>query len=72
LSRHGLPRPCPISGGDGQGSGSATSYDNTLLTATDTLTMNSGRDTNLAGAQAGGERVNMNVGGNPLARQAGK
>jgi hypothetical protein len=47
----------------GRANGSETTYDNTQLTATNNLTLKSGNDTNLIGAQAAGKTVKMDVGG---------
>lgn len=47
----------------GKGNGSETTYDNTQVTATNNLTLKSGNDTNLIGAQAAGKTVTADVGG---------
>lgn len=47
----------------GRANGSETTYDNTQVTATNNLTLKSGNDTNLIGAQAAGNTVKMDVGG---------
>lgn len=47
----------------GNGDGSETTHDNTVVTATNTLTVRSGADTNLRGAQLAGETVIADVGG---------
>lgn len=48
----------------GRQTGFEVSHDNTLVTATDSLKVKSGRDTNLRGAQLAGDSVEMNVGRN--------
>ncbi|WP_168735365.1 hemagglutinin repeat-containing protein, partial [Pseudothauera rhizosphaerae] len=50
----------------GRANGTETVWDNTLITATDTLTVTSGRDTTLKGAQLAGDTVLMNIGGDLL------
>lgn len=47
----------------GRVNGSETTYDNTLITATDTLKLSSGANTTLRGAQLGGNTVAANIGG---------
>ncbi|MEO8388887.1 hemagglutinin repeat-containing protein [Polaromonas sp.] len=47
----------------GRADGSETTYDNTQLTATNNLSVKSGSDTNLIGAQLAGKTVEMDVGG---------
>ncbi|MBS1174698.1 MAG: filamentous hemagglutinin family N-terminal domain protein [Burkholderiaceae bacterium] len=47
----------------GNANGSETTYDNTQVTATNTLKVTSGNDTNLIGAQVAGKSVKMDVGG---------
>ncbi len=44
--------------------GSETTYDNTLVTATHSVRLQSGADTNLIGAQIAGKQVSADVGGN--------
>ena len=48
----------------GRANGQETAHDNTLVTACQTLTLKSGGDTTLAGAQLGGQTVQADVGGN--------
>ncbi|MDY7546028.1 hemagglutinin repeat-containing protein [Glaciimonas sp. CA11.2] len=48
----------------GHANGSETTYDNTQITATDHLTMKSGGDTNLIGAQLAADKVKATIGGN--------
>ena len=48
----------------GQGNGSSVTQDNTTIAAGDTLTMKSGGDTTLAGAQVSGNTAKVDVGGN--------
>ncbi|THF59458.1 hemagglutinin repeat-containing protein [Pseudothauera rhizosphaerae] len=50
----------------GRANGTETVWDNTLITATDSLTVQSGRDTTLKGAQLAGDTVLMNIGGDLL------
>lgn len=55
-----------IQGGksSGKAGGTGTTHTPTLVTARDTLTIISGNDTNIIGAQARGDTVNLNVGRN--------
>ncbi len=48
----------------GKANGSETVYDNTLITATDTLKIKSGNDTTLKGAQLAANQVTLDVGRN--------
>ncbi|WP_175950735.1 hemagglutinin repeat-containing protein [Burkholderia sp. BCC0405] len=48
----------------GQGNGSAVTQTNTTIAAGDTLTIKSGGDTTLTGAQVSGDKVKADVGGN--------
>ena len=48
----------------GKANGSETLWDNTLISASDTLSVKSGADTSLKGAQLAGDKVLFNVGGN--------
>ncbi|GHU07814.1 hypothetical protein FACS1894158_16540 [Betaproteobacteria bacterium] len=50
----------------GKANGNETLWDNTLITASNSLQLQSGRDTTLRGAQLAGESVNMDIGGNLL------
>ncbi|MEX9839435.1 hemagglutinin repeat-containing protein, partial [Raoultella planticola] len=52
-----------ISKGSGFEKGNSQYYTDTEVNAGKTLTINSGKDTTLTGAQASGDTVNMNVGG---------
>lgn len=51
------------SNGKGRADGSETTYDNTQVTATNKLSVKSGNDTSLIGAQLAGKTVEMDVGG---------
>ena len=55
------------SGAKGRGNGSGTSYEETTIQANSTLTLVSGRDTVLDGAQAIGDRVVADIGRNLIA-----
>jgi len=46
----------------GKANGSETVWDNTLITASDSLTVKSGRDTTLKGAQLAGDTVKFDIG----------
>ncbi|RQO32859.1 hypothetical protein DBR37_16295 [Herminiimonas sp. KBW02] len=48
--------------GKGSAKGDETTYDNTLITATDKLSVKSGKDTTLKGAQLAAKQVQMEVG----------
>ncbi len=48
----------------GRMNGTGTTHTESLISGTDSLTLSSGRDTNLVGAQARGQQVNVNVGRN--------
>jgi len=50
--------------GHGNANGSETTYDNTLVTASKQLSIKSGKDTNLQGAQLAGKQVTTDIGGN--------
>ncbi len=50
--------------GKGKANGSEVTYDNTLITATDKLTIKSGNDTTLQGAQLAANQVKLDVGRN--------
>lgn len=52
-----------VQNGKGKANGEETTYDNTLITATDKLTIKSGNDTTLQGAQLAAQQVKMDVGG---------
>ncbi|EDT40971.1 hemagglutinin repeat-containing protein [Burkholderia ambifaria] len=62
--QNGLSFQLGVSGNRGNGNGSDTTYTNTHVTAGNTLTMESGGDTNLIGAVASGKQVVAGVGGN--------
>jgi len=49
---------------EGHANGSETTYDNTQITATKNLSIKSGGDTNLIGAQLAAEKVKADIGGN--------
>ncbi|CAN7585652.1 hemagglutinin repeat-containing protein [Polaromonas sp. LjRoot131] len=51
------------SNGKGRADGSETTYDNTQISATNKLSVKSGNDTSLIGAQLAGKTVEMDVGG---------
>ncbi|MCE1244338.1 hemagglutinin repeat-containing protein [Oryzomicrobium sp.] len=53
-----------IQNAKGKANGSETVYDNTLITATDTLKIKSGNDTTLKGAQLAANHVTLDVGRN--------
>ncbi|KAF3999094.1 hemagglutinin repeat-containing protein [Glaciimonas immobilis] len=48
----------------GHANGSETTFDNTQITATNHLTINSGGDTNLIGAQLAADKIKATIGGN--------
>jgi filamentous hemagglutinin len=48
----------------GKANGTETTYDNTLIEASNSLKITSGRDTTLSGAQLKGKQVDANIGGN--------
>jgi filamentous hemagglutinin len=49
---------------EGHANGSETTYDNTQITATNNLSIKSGGDTNLIGAQLAADKVKADIGGN--------
>nr|WP_280142614.1 hemagglutinin repeat-containing protein [Variovorax sp. CF079] len=55
-----------VNAGSNQGKsiGNEVRYDNTLVTATDTLKIKSGGDVNMRGAQVAGDTVKADIGGN--------
>lgn len=63
-SQNGLSFQLSASQSKGRANGSETTWDNTQVSATDTLTIKSGADTNLRGAQVAGDTVKVEVGGN--------
>lgn len=62
--QNGLSFQLSASQANGNANGSETTYDNTRVTASNTLTVKSGSDTNLKGAQLAGDNVKVDVGGN--------
>ncbi|WP_236078883.1 hemagglutinin repeat-containing protein [Paraburkholderia nemoris] len=63
-SQNGISFQLGVSGTKGNGNGSDTTWTNTHVDAGNTLTLQSGGDTNLKGAVADGQQVIANVGGN--------
>ncbi|MGJ7580840.1 hemagglutinin repeat-containing protein [Variovorax sp. RHLX14] len=63
-SQNGVSFQLSASSSKGKSNGTETSYDNTLVTATDSLSIKSGGDTNLIGAQIAANRVKADIGGN--------
>jgi len=63
-SQNGISFQGNIGSNQGKANGSEVHYDNTLVTATGSLTVKSGNDTNLIGAQLAGDSVKLDVGGN--------
>ncbi|MGF6599823.1 filamentous hemagglutinin [Paraburkholderia sp. GAS448] len=61
---NGISFQVGVSGTKGNGNGSDTTWTNTHVNAGNTLTLQSGGDTNLKGAVANGQQVVANVGGN--------
>jgi filamentous hemagglutinin len=61
---NGISFQVGVSGTKGHGNGSDTTWTNTHVTAGNTLTLQSGGDTNLKGAVVDGQQVIANVGGN--------
>ncbi|MBB5443892.1 filamentous hemagglutinin [Paraburkholderia sp. WSM4177] len=61
---NGISFQAGVSGTKGNGNGSDTTWTNTHVNAGNTLTLQSGGDTNLKGAVADGQQVIANVGGN--------
>ena len=61
---NGISFQAGVSGTKGNGNGSDTTWTNTQVNAGNTLTLQSGGDTNLKGATANGQQVVANVGGN--------
>nr|WP_244305979.1 hemagglutinin repeat-containing protein [Paraburkholderia lacunae] len=62
-SQNGISFQLGVSGTKGNGNGSDTTWTNTHVNAGNTLTLQSGGDTNLKGAVADGQQVIANVGG---------
>jgi Hemagglutinin repeat len=62
--QNGISFQVGASTGHGNANGSETSYDNTLVTASNKLSIKSGNDTNLKGAQLAGKQVTTDIGGN--------
>jgi hypothetical protein len=63
-SQNGISFQLSAGTSKGKANGTEVHYDNTRVTATDTLTIRSGGDTNLIGGQLAADRVKANVGGN--------
>ncbi|MHA6848779.1 hemagglutinin repeat-containing protein, partial [Ralstonia syzygii] len=63
-SQNGIALTASVSGSRGHADGDSTTWTNTHVTAGNTLTIQSGGDTNLKGAVASGQQVIANVGGN--------
>ncbi|MGC4060791.1 MAG: hemagglutinin repeat-containing protein [Aquabacterium sp.] len=61
--QNGISVQLGVGGTRGSANGSETTYDNTLVTATNQLNIKSGADTTLQGAQVAGDTVNADVGG---------
>lgn len=61
-SQNGVSVQVSMGGSRGRTTGFEVVNDNTRLTATDSLSIKSGRDTNLRGAQLAGESVKLDVG----------
>ncbi len=62
--QNGIAFTAGVAGNRGNSDGNSTSWTNTHVTAGDTLTIQSGGDTNLKGAVASGKQVVADVGGN--------
>ncbi|WP_081077698.1 hemagglutinin repeat-containing protein [Burkholderia stagnalis] len=62
--QNGIAFTAGVAGNRGNANGDSTTWANTHVTAGDTLTIQSGGDTNLKGAVASGKQVVANVGGN--------
>ncbi|WP_420482794.1 hemagglutinin repeat-containing protein [Burkholderia cepacia] len=62
--QNGIAFTAGVAGNRGNSDGNSTAWTNTHVTAGDTLTIQSGGDTNLKGAVASGKQVVANVGGN--------
>ncbi|VWC28774.1 hemagglutinin repeat-containing protein [Burkholderia lata] len=62
--QNGIAFTAGVAGNRGNSDGNSTSWTNTHVTAGDTLTIQSGGDTNLKGAVASGKQIVANVGGN--------
>lgn len=63
-SQNGISFQLGAQNAKGMSNGNETTYDNTLITATDHLSVKSGSDTTLKGAQLAAKQVTMNVGRN--------
>ncbi len=63
-SQTGIALTASVSGSRGHADGDSTTWTNTHVSAGNTLTIQSGGDTNLKGAVASGQQVVANVGGN--------
>ncbi len=62
--QNGIAFTAGVAGNRGNSDGNSTAWTNTHVTAGDTLTIQSGGDTNIKGAVASGKQVVANVGGN--------
>lgn len=63
-SQNGISFQLSAGSSKGTANGTEVRYDNTLVSATDTLTIRSGGDTNLVGAQLTADQVKASIGGN--------
>jgi filamentous hemagglutinin len=61
--QNGISFQVGVGQSQGVANGSETTYDNTLVTASNQLNLHSGNDTTLFGAQLAGKTVNADVGG---------
>ncbi|MGC4062139.1 MAG: hemagglutinin repeat-containing protein [Aquabacterium sp.] len=61
--QNGISFQIGVGGNLGKANGSETTYDNTLVTATNQVNIKSGADTTLQGAQVAGDTVKADVGG---------
>lgn len=64
LGTDGLTIDVSASKGKGKANSDSTTYNNTQINAGNTLTIKSGNDTNIVGANANGQTIALNVGGN--------
>ena len=60
--QNGISFQLSASQAKGKANGSETTWDNTLITASNSLTVKSGRDTTLRGAQLTGDHVKLDIG----------
>ncbi|WP_260602566.1 hemagglutinin repeat-containing protein [Variovorax sp. MHTC-1] len=63
-SQNGFSIQVNAGSNQGKSTGNEVRYDNTLVTATDTLKIKSGGDLNMRGAQVAGDTVKADIGGN--------